>query len=69
MALAAFLRDGRSSEASMKFLVLGGISSALLLYGMVFVFGFTGLLNSPSWPLALVNLGSTPASPSAATPS
>ena len=42
VALAAFLRDGRSSEGGMKFLVLGGISSALLLYGMVFVFGFTG---------------------------
>lgn len=41
-ALAAFLRDGRSSEGGMKFLVLGGISSALLLYGMVFIFGFTG---------------------------
>ena len=42
VALAAFLRDGRSSEGAMKFLVLGGISSALLLYGMVYVFGFTG---------------------------
>ena len=42
VALAAFLRDGRSSEGGMKFLVLGGISSAILLYGMVFVFGFTG---------------------------
>ncbi len=42
VALAAFLRDGRSSEGAMKFIVLGGISSALLLYGMVFVFGFTG---------------------------
>ena len=42
VALAAFLRDGRSSEGAMKFLVLGGISSAILLYGMVYVFGFTG---------------------------
>ncbi len=42
VALAAFLRDARSSEGGMKFLVLGGISSAILLYGMVFVFGFTG---------------------------
>ena len=42
VALAAFLRDGHSSEGGMKFLVLGGISSAILLYGMVFVFGFTG---------------------------
>ena len=42
VALAAFLRDSRSSESGMKFLVLSGISSALLLYGMVLVYGFTG---------------------------
>ena len=41
-ALAAFLRDGRSSESGMKFLILSAISSALLLYGMVLVYGFTG---------------------------
>lgn len=41
-ALAAFLRDGRSSESGLKFLVLSGVSSALLLYGMVLVYGFTG---------------------------
>ena len=41
-ALAAFRRDSRSSESGMKFLVLSGVSSALLLYGMVLVYGFTG---------------------------
>ena len=41
-ALAAFLRDGRSSEAGIKFLLLSAMSSALLLYGMVLVYGFTG---------------------------
>ena len=41
-ALAGFLRDSRSSESGMKFLLLSGISSALLLYGMVLVYGFTG---------------------------
>ena len=41
-ALAAFLRDWRSSESGIKFLILSGISSALLLYGMVLVYGFTG---------------------------
>ena len=41
-ALAAFLADGRSSESGLKFLILSGISSALLLYGMVLVYGFTG---------------------------
>lgn len=41
-ALAAFLRDGRSSEAGLKFLILSAISSAILLYGMVIIYGFTG---------------------------
>ena len=41
-ALAAFLRDGRSSESGLKFLVLAGVSSALLLYGLVLVYGLTG---------------------------
>ena len=41
-ALAAFLRDGRSAESGMKFLILSAISSAVLLYGMVFIYGFTG---------------------------
>ena len=41
-ALAAFYRDGRSAESGMKFLILSAISSALLLYGMVMVYGFTG---------------------------
>ena len=41
-ALAAFLMTPKSSEAGMKFFVVGAISSALLLYGMALVFGFTG---------------------------
>ena len=41
-ALAAFLSSSRSSEAGMKFLIIGAISSALMLYGMALVFGFTG---------------------------
>lgn len=41
-ALAAFAKDGRSAESGMKFLILSAISSAILLYGMVLVYGFTG---------------------------
>ena len=41
-ALAAFARDSRSSESGVKFLVLSAVSSAVLLYGMVLVYGFTG---------------------------
>ena len=41
-ALAAFIRESRSAESGMKFLILSAISSAILLYGMVLVYGFTG---------------------------
>lgn len=41
-ALAAFLRDSRSTEAGIKFLLLSGLSSAVLLYGMALTFGLTG---------------------------
>lgn len=42
VVLAAFLRDDKSTEAAMKFFVLAAVSSALLLYGMVLVYGYTG---------------------------
>ena len=41
-ALAAFLRDDKSAESGLKFLILSAISSAVLLYGMVLIYGFTG---------------------------
>jgi len=40
--LAGFLKDRKSTEASLKFVLLGGIASAVLVYGMALVFGFTG---------------------------
>src|SRR3990170_2621441 len=40
--LAALLRDARSSEAGLKYLLLGAVSSAVLLYGMAFLFGLSG---------------------------
>ena len=41
-ALVAFLKDPKSSEAGLKYMILGAISSAVLLFGMAFVFGLTG---------------------------
>jgi len=41
-ALVGFLKDGKSSEASLKYLLLGAVASAVLLYGMALIFGFTG---------------------------
>ncbi len=41
--LAAFARDElRSSEAGLKYFVLGALASGLLLYGMSLVYGFSG---------------------------
>ncbi len=41
-ALAGFLRDDRSSEAGLKYILLGAITSAVILYGMAFLFGLSG---------------------------
>ncbi len=41
--LASFNRDSaRSSEAGLKYFVLGGLSSGFLLYGISMVYGFSG---------------------------
>lgn len=41
-ALAAFNRDSRGAEAGLKYLLLGAVSSAVMLYGMALVYGITG---------------------------
>jgi NADH-quinone oxidoreductase subunit N len=40
--LVGFLKDKKSTEAALKYLLLGAIASAVLLYGMTLVFGVTG---------------------------
>jgi NADH-quinone oxidoreductase subunit N len=40
--LVGFLKDRKSTEASLKYLLLGAVASAVLLYGMAMVFGYTG---------------------------
>ena len=41
--LAGFLkRERRSSEAALKYLLMGGFSSAIMLYGIVMLYGLTG---------------------------
>jgi len=40
--LVGFLKDTKSTEASLKYLLLGAVASAVLLYGMALVFGLTG---------------------------
>lgn len=44
-ALVGFdLKSKRSSEAGMKYMILGSASSAVMLYGMSWVYGYTGSL-------------------------
>ncbi len=40
--LAGWGKDQRSGEAGIKYLLLGAIASALLLYGMALLYGFSG---------------------------
>ncbi|MQF69648.1 NADH-quinone oxidoreductase subunit N [SAR202 cluster bacterium AD-804-J14_MRT_500m] len=65
VAVVAFLMTPRSSEAGLKFLVLNGVSSVLLLYGIVLVLGYSGttLLPDIKDSLALQSLGSDPSLP------
>jgi NADH-quinone oxidoreductase subunit N len=60
--LAAFQRDDlRSSEAGLKYFVLSGLASGLLLYGISLVYGFSGTMD-------LASLHSLLVQPNAATP-
>ena len=54
--LAAFARDDlRSSEAGLKYFVLGGLASGLLLYGISLVYGFSGTMDFSKLASLLVN--------------
>ncbi len=60
--LAAFARDDlRSSEAGLKYFVLGALASGLLLYGISLIYGFSGSMAFDQ--LALVLSDSSHASP------
>lgn len=43
--LCAYKRDAFSSEAGLKYFVLGAFSSGLLLFGVSLIYGFTGSTN------------------------
>jgi NADH-quinone oxidoreductase subunit N len=60
--VAAFDRDSpRSSEAGLKYFVLGGLSSGMLLYGLSLVYGFAG--TTAFADLARLLAGGGPVSP------
>jgi len=43
--LSAYKRDAFSSEAGLKYFVLGAFSSGLLLFGVSLIYGFAGTTN------------------------
>ena len=54
--LAAFARDQlRSSEAGLKYFVLGALASGLLLYGISLVYGFSGTMQFDKLATTLSN--------------
>ena len=57
--LTGFLKDPKSTESSIKYLLLGATASAVLLYGMALVFGTTGTTQLAGIAQAVQNLGTT----------
>jgi len=56
--LASFKRDdARSTEAGLKYFVLGALSSGLLLYGASLIYGFTGHTNLSEIVVAIASEG------------
>ena len=53
-ALVGFLKDSKSTEASLKYLLLGAVASAVLLFGMALIFGFTGKTGSAFKQISLM---------------
>jgi NADH-quinone oxidoreductase subunit N len=65
-SLVGFMKDAKSTEASLKYLLLSAIASVVLLFGMALVFGFTGKtqlseISSIIQSMGLTNLLSNPA--------
>jgi NADH-quinone oxidoreductase subunit N len=56
--LAAFNRDHlRSTEAGLKYFVLGALSSGMLLYGISLIYGFTGSVSFAAVAVAIKGTG------------
>jgi len=53
--------DAKSNEASMKYFILGVLSTAILLYGMSLLFGLTGEVTFAGLAAATSEMGNTPA--------
>lgn len=55
-ALVALYRDNKlSTEAALKYFVMGALSSGLLLFGFAWLYGATGVLDISQLPVAISN--------------
>ena len=54
-------RDSKSNEASLKYFILGVLSTAILLYGMSFLYGLTGEITFSGLAEATAGRGDEPA--------
>ncbi len=52
--------DRCSKESGLKYLLMGGFASAIILYGMSFLYGATGFLNINDMELVLESMSSIP---------
>ena len=66
--LVGLLPDARSAEASLKYLLFGALSSAIMLFGMSLLFGLTGSLGFHQIQLAVSLGGSLASTPIAHVP-
>ena len=58
--IAAFRRDSaKSSEAGLKYFVLGALSSGMLLYGASMIYGFSGTTRFDACPTCLLGQART----------
>ncbi|MDP7240113.1 MAG: NADH-quinone oxidoreductase subunit N, partial [Dehalococcoidia bacterium] len=62
-ALTGFLRDPKSGEAGLKYLLLGAVASAVLLYGLALTFGITGTTHLAGIAAAVKGMGNAGENP------
>lgn len=59
--LAGYIKESeRSSEASMKYVIYGALSSGLMIYGISLIYGLTGELNIYAVNASLLSAGYSP---------
>ena len=65
--LVALTRDARSSEAALKYLLFGALSSGIMLFGISLLYGLSGELSFPLLKSAVGRLGPSAVGPLAVT--